>query len=83
MITPPLQPLAWQEAELTLFFHFGVNTFTDREWGDGTGDPKRFDPSALDVCQWVWTARETGFRYVILTAKHHDGFCLWPSRFTE
>jgi alpha-L-fucosidase len=82
-VRPTPQQLAWQQAELTMFFHFGINTFTDREWGDGTEDPKRFDPSALDVRQWVRTARETGFRYVILTAKHHDGFCLWPSRFTE
>ncbi len=79
--TPP--QLAWQETELTMFFHFGVNTFTDREWGDGTEAPGIFNPSSLDVRQWVRTAKETGFGYVILTAKHHDGFCLWPSRFTH
>jgi alpha-L-fucosidase len=80
---PTPQQLAWQEAELTMFLHFGMNTFTDREWGEGTEDPRLFDPSALDAHQWARTAREAGFRYMILTAKHHDGFCLWPSRYTE
>ena len=79
--TPP--QLAWQEAELTMFLHFGMNTFTDREWGEGTEDPRLFDPTELDARQWAHVAREAGFKYLILTAKHHDGFCLWPSRYTE
>ena len=80
-IPTPAQ-LAWQRAELALFLHFGVNTFTDREWGDGKEDPAIFAPSALDARQWARAAKAGGFRMMILTAKHHDGFCLWPSATT-
>lgn len=80
---PTPQQRAWQEGELTMFLHFGVNTYTDREWGDGKEDPKIFNPVRLDTRQWVRTAKDAGFKLLILTAKHHDGFCLWPSRFTE
>lgn len=83
---PPLpapRQVAWQRAECSLFFHFGVNTFTDREWGDGTEDPAIFNPMRLDCRQWAAAAKAGGFRIAILTAKHHDGFCLWPSRFTD
>jgi len=83
MITPKPQQLAWQQAELSMFVHFGVNTFTNREWGDGKEDPRIFNPTKLDARQWVQTAKEAGFRYMILTAKHHDGFCLWQSKYTE
>ena len=65
-----------------MFVHFGVNTFTGREWGDGTESPSIFSPAALDARQWARTARATGFKSMILTAKHHDGFCLWPTRTT-
>lgn len=75
--------LAWQRDELSMFCHFGVNTFTDREWGDGTENPAIFNPTALDTRQWARTARAAGFRMMILTAKHHDGFCLWPTRTTQ
>ena len=80
---PSPAQLRWQRDELALFLHFGVNTFTDREWGDGTEDPAIFDPARLDARQWTRAARAAGARALILTAKHHDGFCLWPSRLTN
>ena len=80
---PTPAQLAWQRDELALFLHFGVNTFTDREWGDGKEDPRIFAPTALDARQWARAARAAGFRMMILTAKHHDGFCLWPSSVTK
>jgi alpha-L-fucosidase len=66
-----------------MFLHFGVNTFSDREWGDGHEDPRSFAPAALDARQWARAARDAGFRAMILTAKHHDGFCLWPTATTR
>ncbi|MEV4415223.1 alpha-L-fucosidase [Catellatospora sp. NPDC049609] len=75
--------LAWQEAGFGLFLHFGLNTFHGREWSDGTLDPATFDPADLDAAQWVDVAQRAGARYVVLTAKHHDGFCLWPTRTTD
>jgi len=80
---PSAAQLAWQRDELAMFLHFGVNTFTDREWGDGTEDPAIFNPARLDARQWARAARAGGFRAMILTAKHHDGFCLWPSATTH
>lgn len=79
---PSAAQLAWQRMETNLFVHFGMNTFTDREWGDGSESPERFNPPALDCRQWARAARTGGFKTVILTAKHHDGFCLWPTKTT-
>jgi alpha-L-fucosidase len=79
---PTPAQLAWQRDELAMFIHFGVNTFTNREWGDGKEDPAIFAPSKLDARQWARAARAAGFRAMVLTAKHHDGFCLWPSKTT-
>jgi alpha-L-fucosidase len=79
---PSRAQLQWQRDELALFLHFGVNTFTDREWGDGKESPAIFAPDQLDARQWARTARAAGFKALILTAKHHDGFCLWPTRTT-
>jgi len=79
---PTAAQLAWQRDELAMFIHFGVNTFSDREWGDGKELPSSFAPSKLDARQWARAAKQAGFRAMILTAKHHDGFCLWPTRTT-
>src|SRR5262249_59767547 len=80
--TPNVSQLAWQQDEVALFVHFGVNTFTDREWGDGREDPAIFAPAGLDARQWARAAKAGGARAMILTAKHHDGFCLWPTKTT-
>ena len=76
---PTEQQVEWQRMEMNMFCHFGPNTFTDKEWGDGTEAESLFNPSALDCRQWVDVALNAGMKGIILTAKHHDGFCLWPS----
>lgn len=82
-IVPTERQLKHQQMEFYGFIHFTVNTFTDREWGDGTESPEVFDPQSLDARQWARAARDGQMKGLILTCKHHDGFCLWPSRFTE
>ena len=82
-LIPTEQQLNWQRGELTAFLHFGMNTFTGREWGDGTENPEWFNPTELDCEQWALALKDGGFKYAILTAKHHDGFCLWQTKTTE
>jgi alpha-L-fucosidase len=82
-VAPSQKQLDYQSLEVVGFVHFNMNTFTDKEWGYGDESPTLFDPKKLDCEQWVKAAKEGGFKELILTAKHHDGFCLWPSAYTE
>jgi alpha-L-fucosidase len=83
VLKPTPEQLAWQRMRLGVFFRFGLNTFHGLEWGDGTIQASDFAPDGLDADQWVATAAELGAEYVVVTAKHHDGFCLWPTATTD
>ena len=79
---PSPAQVAWQTQEMAAFLHFGMNTFTNKEQGDGSESPTLFNPTAFDARQWITALRNGGFREALLTAKHHDGFCLWPTKCT-
>lgn len=82
-LKPSPQQLHWQDLEVGAILHFGPNTFLDQEWGDGTADPKVFNPTELNPEQWMLALKSAGVKYVVLVAKHHDGFCLWPTSQTD
>jgi alpha-L-fucosidase len=80
---PNANQLRWQDMEMYAFIHYSLNTYTDQEWGFGNEDPKLFNPSQLDCRQWARVCKQAGMRGIIFTAKHHCGFCMWPSKYTE
>ena len=82
-VVPSSRQMTWQQMEFWCFVHFTVNTYLGKEWGDGTEPESIFNPTEFDAKQWVDAAKSAGMKGLLLTCKHHDGFCLWPSRYTE
>ena len=82
-VKPTPRQIGWFDTEFYAFVHFTVNTYTNLEWGLGNEDEKIFNPVNLDCDEWVAAVKSAGMRGIVLTAKHHDGFCLWPSAYTE
>ena len=80
---PTENQLRWQDMEMYAFIHYSMNTYTDEEWGFGNEDLRLFNPSSLDCRQWARVCKQAGMRGIIFTAKHHCGFCMWPSKYTE
>lgn len=78
-VKPSPQQVEWQDLEFGVIIHFGTNTYLDREWGDGTASPQLFNPTEFDAEQWMRAIKAAGAKYIVLVAKHHDGFCLWPT----
>src|SRR3984957_3264811 len=82
-VKPSPQQIEWQDLEFGVIIHFSTNTFLDREWGDGTASPAVFNPTQFDPDQWMQAIKASGAKYIVLVAKHHDGFCLWPTEQTD
>jgi alpha-L-fucosidase len=80
---PSILQKEWMDMGFGMFIHFGINTYYDKEWSDGNFDPYRFNPTALNTDEWCRVAQAAGMRYIVMVTKHHDGFCLWPSRYTD
>jgi alpha-L-fucosidase len=83
IVQPSAARKAWMDLGFGMFIHFGINTYYDTEWSDGTLDPEKFNPVSLDTDQWCRTAVNAGMKYIVVITKHHDGFCMWPTRYTE
>ena len=82
-VTPSAVQKSWMDLGFGMFIHFGVNTYYDKEWSDGTLDPYRVNPAGLNTMDWCRIALEAGMKYIVIVCKHHDGFCLWPSKYTD
>ncbi|MFZ4582936.1 MAG: alpha-L-fucosidase [Paludibacter sp.] len=82
-VQPTSAQQAWMDLGFGMFIHFGINTYYDKEWSDGTLSPKAFNPSELDTDQWCKVASQAGMKYIVIVTKHHDGFCMWPTKFTD